>query len=158
MTGLIRAAASELAAVRMLRDLISREMLARIVDALDVEDADIRPSLLGSPVVGLAMAAISSPSSPSPPYPRRRRRGDRAQPPALSRRCHCPRPRRAVAGDRPDASLVRSTFGPVSFAYEPGLRVGGLDRPNGGGCVRASAACGARTRFSLQAGVFSRAG
>jgi hypothetical protein len=52
---------------------------------------------------------------------------------------------------------VRSTFGPVSLAYEPGLRVGfGADRPNGGGCVRASAACGARTRFSLQAGGFSR--
>ena len=56
ITGLIRAAASEPAAARMVRDLISREMLARIVDALDVEHADVRASLLGSQVVGLAMA------------------------------------------------------------------------------------------------------
>src|SRR4029450_4496076 len=48
------------------------------------------------------------------------------------------------------------TFGPVLRAYGPGLRVGfGADRLNGGGCVRASAACGVRPRFSLQAGVFS---
>ena len=56
MIGLIRAAASEPEAARMVRDLISREVLARIVDALDVEDADVRASLLGSQVVGLAMA------------------------------------------------------------------------------------------------------
>ena len=56
LTGLIRAAASEPEAARMVRDLISREMLARFVDALDVEDADIRANLLGSQVVGLAMA------------------------------------------------------------------------------------------------------
>jgi AcrR family transcriptional regulator len=56
MTGLIRAAATEPEAARMVRDLISREVLARIVDALGVEDADIRASLLGSQVVGLAMA------------------------------------------------------------------------------------------------------
>jgi AcrR family transcriptional regulator len=56
MTGLIRAAASEPEAARMVRELISREILARIVGALDVEDADIRASLLGSQVVGLAMA------------------------------------------------------------------------------------------------------
>jgi AcrR family transcriptional regulator len=56
MTGLIRAAASEPEAARMVRDLISREVLARIVEALGVEDADVRASLLGSQVVGLAMA------------------------------------------------------------------------------------------------------
>ena len=56
MTGLIRAAASEPEAARMVRELISREVLARIVAALDVDDADIRASLLGSQVVGLAMA------------------------------------------------------------------------------------------------------
>jgi len=56
ITGLIRAAASEPEAARMVRDLISREILARIVEALGVEDADIRASLLGSQVVGLAMA------------------------------------------------------------------------------------------------------
>jgi AcrR family transcriptional regulator len=56
MTGLIRAAASEPEAARMVRDLISREILARIVEALGVDDADVRAGLLGSQVVGLAMA------------------------------------------------------------------------------------------------------
>jgi AcrR family transcriptional regulator len=56
ITGLIRAAASEPEAARMVRDLISREILARFVEALDVEDADVRASLFGSQVVGLAMA------------------------------------------------------------------------------------------------------
>jgi AcrR family transcriptional regulator len=56
MTGLIRAAASEPEAARMVRDLIGREILARITEALDVEDADVRASLLGSQVVGLTMA------------------------------------------------------------------------------------------------------
>jgi AcrR family transcriptional regulator len=55
-TGLIRAAASEPEAARMVRDLISREVLARIVEALGVDDADVRASLLGSQVVGLVMA------------------------------------------------------------------------------------------------------
>jgi hypothetical protein len=40
----------------MVRDLISREILARIVEALGVDDADVRAGLLGSQVVGLAMA------------------------------------------------------------------------------------------------------
>jgi AcrR family transcriptional regulator len=56
MTGLIRAAASEPEAARMVRELISREVLARIVETLGVDDADLRASLLGSQVVGLAMA------------------------------------------------------------------------------------------------------
>jgi AcrR family transcriptional regulator len=55
-TGLVRAAASEPEAARMVRDLISREVLARIVEALGVDDADVRASLLGSQVVGLVMA------------------------------------------------------------------------------------------------------
>jgi AcrR family transcriptional regulator len=56
MTGLIRAAASEPEAARMVRDLISREILARITEALEVEHAHVRASLVGSQVVGLAMA------------------------------------------------------------------------------------------------------
>jgi AcrR family transcriptional regulator len=55
-TGLVRAAASEPEAARMVRDLITREVLARIVEALGVDDADVRASLLGSQVVGLVMA------------------------------------------------------------------------------------------------------
>lgn len=56
MTGLIRAAASEPEAARMVRELITREVFARIVDALGVDDAELRASLLGSQVVGLVMA------------------------------------------------------------------------------------------------------
>jgi hypothetical protein len=67
-------------------------------------------------------------------------------------------PQRSPCAPHHARAGVRSTFGPVSLAYEPGLKVGfGADRPNGRGAVRASAACGARARFSLQAGGFSRA-
>jgi AcrR family transcriptional regulator len=56
MIGLVRAAASEPQAARMVRDLVTREMVARIVDELAVDDADLRASLVGSQVVGLVMA------------------------------------------------------------------------------------------------------
>ena len=56
MTGLVRAAASEPEAARMVRDLITREVLARIIQALGVDDADLRATLLGSQVIGLVMA------------------------------------------------------------------------------------------------------
>lgn len=56
ITGLLRAAATEPEAARLVRDLVGREVLARLVEALGVEDADVRASLLGSQVVGLAMA------------------------------------------------------------------------------------------------------
>ena len=56
LTGLIRAAATEPEAARMVRELITREILTRVVDALGVEDGALRASLLGSQVVGLVMA------------------------------------------------------------------------------------------------------
>lgn len=56
MIGLVRAAASEPEAARMVRELVTREVFARIITALDVDDADIRASLLASQVVGLVMA------------------------------------------------------------------------------------------------------
>jgi len=56
ITGLVRAAASEPEAARMVRELITREVFARIIDALGVDDADLRASLVGSQVVGLVMA------------------------------------------------------------------------------------------------------
>ena len=56
ITGLVRAAASEPEAARMVRALITREVVARIVDALGVDDGDLRTSLVGSQVVGLVMA------------------------------------------------------------------------------------------------------
>lgn len=56
MIGLVRAAASEPEAARMVRELVTREVFARIITALDVDDADMRASLLASQVVGLVMA------------------------------------------------------------------------------------------------------
>jgi AcrR family transcriptional regulator len=56
MTGLVRAAASEPDAARLVRDVIGRELFAPIVEALGVDDAPLRASLLGSQLVGLAMA------------------------------------------------------------------------------------------------------
>ena len=56
LTGLVRAAATEPEAARMVRELITREVFAQIVGALDVEDGALRASLLGSQVDGLVMA------------------------------------------------------------------------------------------------------
>lgn len=54
--GLVRAAASEPEAARMVRDLVTREIIARLVEELRVEDAQLRANLVGSQVVGLVMA------------------------------------------------------------------------------------------------------
>jgi len=56
MTGLVRAAASEPEAARLVRELIGREVVGRIVEELEVDDAGLRASLVGSQLVGLAMA------------------------------------------------------------------------------------------------------
>lgn len=56
MTGLVRAAASEPEAARLVRELIGREVVGRIVEQLEVDDAGLRASLVGSQMVGLAMA------------------------------------------------------------------------------------------------------
>jgi AcrR family transcriptional regulator len=56
LVGLVRAAASEPEAARMVRELLAREVIARIVEALGVDDADVRASLVGSQIVGLLMA------------------------------------------------------------------------------------------------------
>ncbi len=56
VTGLVRAAASEPEAARLVRDLVTRELFAPMAEALDVEDAPLRASLVGSQVVGLVMA------------------------------------------------------------------------------------------------------
>jgi AcrR family transcriptional regulator len=56
LTGLVRAAASEPEAAQMVRDLLTREILARVVDALGVEDAALRANLVASQVIGLVMA------------------------------------------------------------------------------------------------------
>lgn len=56
MTGLIRAAASEAEAARLVRELVTRELVGRIAESLEVDDAPLRASLVGSQLVGLVMA------------------------------------------------------------------------------------------------------
>ena len=58
ITGLVRAAASEPEAARMVRDLLTREILTRVVDALEVEDAPRRAALVGSQFIGFVMARL----------------------------------------------------------------------------------------------------
>jgi AcrR family transcriptional regulator len=55
MIGTVRAAASEPEAARIVRRLITRRVVRPVVDALGVEDAAFRASLVGSQVVGLLM-------------------------------------------------------------------------------------------------------
>jgi AcrR family transcriptional regulator len=56
LTGMVRAAASEPAAARMLRELITERVLGPLAEALGVENARLRATLVGSQVVGLVMA------------------------------------------------------------------------------------------------------
>ena len=56
LTGMVRAAASEPEAARMLRELISRRVFAAIAASLGVDDAELRANLVGSQVVGLVVA------------------------------------------------------------------------------------------------------
>ena len=56
LVGMIRAAASEPEAATMVRELVSRELLARMAAELGVEDAAVRANLVGSQIVGLVMA------------------------------------------------------------------------------------------------------
>lgn len=54
--GVVRSAASEPEAARLIRTLISDTVIATVVRELRVEDAALRASLVGSQFVGLAMA------------------------------------------------------------------------------------------------------
>jgi len=56
ITGLIRAAASEPQAARLVRDLISEQILARVVETLGAADAAKRAALVGSQFIGFVMA------------------------------------------------------------------------------------------------------
>jgi AcrR family transcriptional regulator len=56
ITGIIRAAASEPEAAAMLRELLSRELFGPIASILRVEDAELRATLVGSQISGLALA------------------------------------------------------------------------------------------------------
>ena len=54
--GVVRAAASEPAAARMLREFLRGELWAPLAEQLGVEDAELRVTLAGSQIVGMVMA------------------------------------------------------------------------------------------------------
>lgn len=56
ITSIVRAAASEPSAAALLRELLARELVLPMVEALGVEDAALRATLAGSQIVGLVMA------------------------------------------------------------------------------------------------------
>lgn len=56
ITGLVRAAATEPEAARMVREFLTSEVWAPAARQLGVEDAELRISLVGSQIVGLIMA------------------------------------------------------------------------------------------------------
>jgi AcrR family transcriptional regulator len=56
MTGIVRAAASEPEAARMVRELLLREVWRPAAEILGSGDAELRMNLVGSQVVGLVMA------------------------------------------------------------------------------------------------------
>ena len=56
LIGLVRAAASEPEASRLIRDLITRELLTLLVEGIGADHAAYRASLLASQIVGLTIA------------------------------------------------------------------------------------------------------
>lgn len=56
LIGLVRAAASEPEAARMVRDLLMRDVWAPVTEMLDLEEAELRVTLVGSQMLGLIMA------------------------------------------------------------------------------------------------------
>lgn len=56
ITGVVRAAASEPEAARMVRELLMREVWAPAAALLGVGDAELRMNLVGSQIIGLVMA------------------------------------------------------------------------------------------------------
>jgi AcrR family transcriptional regulator len=56
VTGVVRAAASEPEAARMVRELLMREVWIPAAALLGVDDAELRMNLVGSQIVGLVMA------------------------------------------------------------------------------------------------------
>jgi AcrR family transcriptional regulator len=56
VTGIVRAAATEPEAARMVRELLTREVWAPAAVLLGVEDGQLRMNLVGSQIVGMVMA------------------------------------------------------------------------------------------------------
>ena len=70
LVGLVRAAASEPEAARLVRDLVTREIFVPLANRIGTDNADLRASLLGSQLVGLVMARYIvqvEPLASSPP-------------------------------------------------------------------------------------------
>ena len=70
ITGLVRAAASEPEAARLVRELVTRELFGPIAASLGTDDARLRASYVGSQIVGLVMAryvVAVEPLASSPP-------------------------------------------------------------------------------------------
>ena len=55
MLALIRSVVSSESAAKLLRDFVSRAVLARLAEALELDQPRLRASLVGSQLVGLAM-------------------------------------------------------------------------------------------------------
>jgi AcrR family transcriptional regulator len=56
ITGLVRAAASEPEAARMMRDVITSQIVGTLAQGLGADDPELRASFAGSQIVGLVMA------------------------------------------------------------------------------------------------------
>ena len=56
ITGMVRAAATEPEAARMVRGLISRRVVGPVAETLGAEDPQLRATLVGSQIVGLVIA------------------------------------------------------------------------------------------------------
>jgi len=56
LTAVVRAAASDPATARMMREFLTHELFARAAEMLDVDDAILRLNLAGSQIVGLITA------------------------------------------------------------------------------------------------------
>lgn len=56
LTAIVRAAASEPDAARLVRDAVATRMVAAIAEGLGGADAELRASLVGSQIIGLVMA------------------------------------------------------------------------------------------------------
>jgi AcrR family transcriptional regulator len=55
LTGLVRAASSEPQAARMLREFLTRQIVAPVAEALGSDQPELRASLVGSQIIGLLM-------------------------------------------------------------------------------------------------------
>jgi AcrR family transcriptional regulator len=56
LLGVVRSAVTSEEAAQLLREFVSREVLGRIAEALEVDEPRLRASLAGSQLIGLAMA------------------------------------------------------------------------------------------------------